>query len=170
MIDYDSVSAMNARLEGKPAKLKPIRVRTVAYFALWAAIGIFMLVVFVNRTQLDINVLRDRNPIFTQLQDGSIQNAFTFKILNKQRSGRAAYLQIVEPKGATLKVVGSKDVDWATSHLFMVDGDVLTSFRVLVKLPNDKITGEAMDLTFELRDYFAGETATYDSVFRAPER
>lgn len=170
LIDYDSISAMNDRLEGKPSKLRVIRPRTIAYFALWAAIGLVMLFVFVDRKELDINVLRERNPIYTELQDGSVQNAYTFKILNKSRQGRAAYLEIVEPKGATLKVVGSSDVDFAQSHLFNVKGDTLTSFRLFVKMPADQITGEAMDLTFELRDYFIGDTATYESVFRAPEK
>jgi polyferredoxin len=170
LIDYDSVAAMNARVEGKPAKLKPIRFRTVAYFCLWAAIGLFMLFVFVGRTELDINVLRDRNPIYTKLADGSIQNAYTFKILNKARIERSVFLEITEPQGARMKVVGAADTEPAMTALFDLNPDTLQSFRLLVQMPSDMIDDEATDITFQLRDMSNGETATYDSVFRAPER
>lgn len=170
LIDYDSVAAHNARIEGKPGKLQIIRARTIAYFALWAAIGLFMVVVFINRSELDINVLRDRNPIYTQLQDGSIQNAFEFKILNKARTGRAMYLEISAPEGATMKVVGSKDTSFSKTQVFNVRSDTLSSFRLLVKIPAENITGEAMDLDFILKDFFTNATAEYESIFRAPAK
>lgn len=170
LIDYDSVAAMNGRIEGNPVPLKPIRVRTIAYFALWAAIGIFMLYVFVGRTELDINVLRDRNPIYTQLKDGSIQNAYTFKILNKARLERSVVLETSTPPGVSLKVVGSEETEPAMNVLFDIKPDTLQSFRLLVQLPKEAITDNAMDIEFVLRDLSSGEVATYSSVFRAPEQ
>ncbi len=170
LIDYDSVAAMNARIEGKPSKLRIFRARSIAYFALWAAIGLFMLLVFVGRTELDINVLRDRNPIFTKLSDGSIQNAFTFKILNKARTPRTVILNATVPAGASIKVVGADYVDFAATQSFDVKADTLQSFRIMVRMPADLIKAEATDLTFTLRDVLTNEMADYESVFRAPER
>lgn len=170
LIDYDSVAAMNGRISGEKVKLKPIRFRSVAYFCLWAAIGLFMLLVFVGRTELDINVLRDRNPIYTKLKDGSIQNAYTFKILNKARIERSVFLEITEPEGALMRVVGGADNEPALTELFELNPDTLQSFRLFVQMPPNLIEGEATDITFRLRDMSNGETATYDSVFRAPER
>lgn len=170
LIDYDSVAAMNGRVVGEKVKLQPIRFRTVAYFCLWAAIGLFMLVVFVGRTELDINVLRDRNPIYTQLKDGSIQNAYTFKILNKARVERSVILEITAPEGARMKVVGSRETEPALMALFDLNPDTLQSFRLLVQMPGDMIKGEATDISFRLRDMSNGETATYESVFRGPGR
>lgn len=170
LIDYDSVAAMNGRVTGEKVKLKPIRFRTVAYFCLWAAIGLFMLIVFVNRTELDINVLRDRNPIYTKLKDGSIQNAYTFKILNKARVERSVFLEVTKPAGAQLKVVGAAEPEPAMTALFELNPDTLQSFRLLVQMPDDLLEGEATDITFQLKDMSNGETATYDSVFRSPEK
>ncbi|MEQ8319174.1 MAG: cytochrome c oxidase accessory protein CcoG [Rhodospirillales bacterium] len=170
LIDYDSVAAMNGRVTGEKVKLKPIRFRTVAYFCLWAAIGLFMLVVFVNRTELDINVLRDRNPIYTKLKDGSIQNAYTFKILNKVRIERSVFLEVTEPAGAQLKVVGAAETEPAMTALFELNPDTLQSFRLLVQMPDELLEDEATDITFQLKDMSNGETATYDSVFRSPEK
>ncbi len=168
LIDYDSVAAMNDRIEGKPTKLRLVRFRTIAYFALWAAIGLFMLVVFVNRTELDINVLRDRNPIYTVLQNGSIQNAFTFKILNKERRERTMVLTATEPEGALLRIVGAAKTDPVATYTFEVKPDVLQSYRLLVQVPRSELDGQATDIVFELKDVSTGEIATYDSVFRAP--
>lgn len=170
LIDYDSVAAMNGRIEGTSVSLQPIRIRTIAYFALWASIGVFMLIVFVGRTELDINVLRDRNPIYTQLKDGSIQNAYTFKILNKARIERAVVLETATPPGISLKVVGADETEPSMTVLFDVKPDTLQSFRLLVQLPKDAIKDDAMDIEFVLRDLSSGETATYSSVFRAPEQ
>lgn len=170
LIDYDSIAAMNGRIEGKPVPLKPIRGRTIAYFALWAAIGVFMLFVFVGRTELDINVLRDRNPIYTQLKDGSIQNAYTFKVLNKARIERAVILEIATPPSVRLKVVGADETEAAMTALFDIKPDTLQSFRLLVQIPKEAIKDDAMDIEFVLRDLSSGETATYNSVFRAPKQ
>ncbi len=170
LIGYDSVAAMNGRITKQPVKLKPIRGRTIAYFALWSAIGLFMLYVFVGRTELDINVLRDRNPIYTVLKDGSVQNAYTFKILNKARIERSVFLEVTEPQGARLKVVGAEEPDAAMTALFEVKPDTVQSFRLLVQFNKDAIADEAMDIRFQLRDMSNGETAIYNSVFRAPEK
>jgi len=170
LIGYDSVAAMNGRINKEPVKLKPIRARTIAYFALWAAIGLFMLVVFVGRTELDINVLRDRNPIYTVLKDGSVQNAYTFKVLNKARIDRSVYLEVTQPEGARLRVVGAEDTVPAMTALLEIKPDTVQSFRLLVQFQKDAITDDAMDIEFQIRDMSNGETATYNSVFRAPEK
>ena len=60
-----------------------LRPRTAIYFGAWAAVGLAMLVTLVNRTQLDVNVVPDRNPLFVTLSDGAIRNGYTVKILNK---------------------------------------------------------------------------------------
>jgi hypothetical protein len=39
-----------------------------------------------------------------------------------------------------------------------------------VQMPGDQLKDEATDITFQLRDMSNGETATYDSVFRGPEK
>ena len=106
LIDYDSISAMSKRMEGEPSKLRMVRPRSIAYFALWAAVGVFMLVVFVGRSELDINVLRDRNPLYTPLSNGDIRNAYTFKILNKARDQRTMFLDRDEPWKCTLEGCG----------------------------------------------------------------
>ena len=47
-----------------------------------------MLVGWLNRTMLEINVLHDRNPPFVRLSDGGMRNGYTVKILNKLHEPR----------------------------------------------------------------------------------
>ena len=60
-----------------------VRPRIVIYgLILLALIGSFTYAVF-NRTPLIVDVLRDRNALYRELGDGAIENAYTFKIVNK---------------------------------------------------------------------------------------
>ncbi len=47
-----------------------------------------MLVGLLLRPTLDVNVLRDRNPLFVKLSDGGVRNGYTLKILNKLHEPR----------------------------------------------------------------------------------
>src|SRR5690606_17755824 len=59
-----------------------VRPRTLVYFVIWAGIGLAMLTVLSLRSPLDLNVLHDRNPLYVQLQDGTVRNGYDVKILN----------------------------------------------------------------------------------------
>lgn len=59
-----------------------LRSRNLIYAAIYLAIGIAMLYSVSMRDRLDVNVLQDRNPIFTVLSDGSIRNGYDVRILN----------------------------------------------------------------------------------------
>ena len=42
-----------------------------------------MLMALLLRPDLDVNVLRDRNPLYVKLSDGGVRNGYTVKLLNK---------------------------------------------------------------------------------------
>ena len=129
-----------------------------------------MLIALLNRADLDINVLRDRNPLFTLLSDGSIRNGFAFKILNKSRAQRTLGLSLVGLEGARLRVVGSEDVGQSAMPYLTVKPDRLQSFRLLVTVPKGTLADDAADIRFILTEINTGTQAVYDSIFRGPER
>ena len=49
---------------------------------LFGGIGLALLIVLAMRDTLDVNVIRDRNPLYVTLSDGSIRNGYEIKILN----------------------------------------------------------------------------------------
>lgn len=53
------------------------------YAVVLAAVGLVMLAALIRREPVDLNVLRDRNPVFVRLSNGDIRNAYTLKIMNR---------------------------------------------------------------------------------------
>jgi cytochrome c oxidase accessory protein FixG len=170
LIDYDSVANARRRLAGQTARMRFLRPRVLVYFGLALAVALVMLTALLTRADLDINVLRDRNPLFTRLSDGSIRNGFAFKILNKSREQHTLTLAVEGIEGAHLKVVGSEDVAESETPYFTVKPDRLQAFRLLVTVPKNALSDDATDIRFILTEINTGNQATYDSIFRGPER
>jgi polyferredoxin len=124
-----------------------------------------MLFTLVTRSDLDVNVLRDRNPLFVTLSDGSIRNGYTLKIINKQHAPRSFALQLECLPGANLDVVGA-DV---SADALPVGPDNLESYRVFVSAPRSALDDDSLDVRFLLTDRDSGAQVTYDSVFRGPQ-
>lgn len=170
LIDYDSVANIRRRSEGQAARLKFFRPRVFVYFGIALVVATIMLTALLNRADLDINVLRDRNPLFTRLSDGSIRNGFAFKILNKSRAQRTLSLSLAGLEGAQLRVVGSEDVGQSVTPYLTVKPDRLQSFRLLVTVPKGALADGAADIRFILTEINTGTQAVYDSIFRGPEQ
>jgi cytochrome c oxidase accessory protein FixG len=170
LIDYDSIANTRRRIEGRATRIKFLRPRVLVYFGIALAVALVMLTALLNRADLDINVLRDRNPLFTRLSDGSIRNGFAFKILNKSREQRTLTLSLEGLEGAHLKVVGSQDVAESATPYFTVKPDRLQSFRLLVTVPKAALADDAAAIRFILTEINSGTQAAYDSIFRGPER
>jgi len=170
LIAYASLGGEHRRAQGDSSGIRLFRVRTLIYLLAWAGVGLIMLYSLANRTDLDINVLRDRNPLFTELSDGRIRNGFTFKILNMASEQRTLILSIQGLPGARLKVVGSEDLGESTTPYFTVKPDRVHSVRLLVSAPRDALPSDAVDVRFILNEVNATSKAHYDSVFRGPEK
>ena len=129
-----------------------------------------MLGAFLMRDTVELNVLRDRAPLFVTLSDGSIRNGYTLKILNKSRSEGLYELQVAGISEAKLTVVGHDGTTGEGSVELKAKPDSVASFRVYVAAPRSTVRGESMPVTFTVRETQAGETATYSSVFMGPPR
>lgn len=84
LIAYDTGINIKRRQNGEKSAYHLIRARTIAYALIIVAVGSFMLYGLMNRSILDMNVLRDRAPNYVTMEDLSIRNGYTVKILNKQ--------------------------------------------------------------------------------------
>lgn len=170
LIAYASLGGEQRRAGGEASGIRLFRLRTLIYLSGWALIGLIMLYSLINRSDLDINVLRDRNPLFTELSDGRIRNGFTFKILNKAPEQRTLMLSVQGLPGARLKVVGSEDVGESVTPYFTVKPDRVHSFRLFLSAPRDALPGESTDVRFVLDEINTSSNAHYDSIFRGPEK
>ncbi|HEX2817541.1 MAG TPA: cytochrome c oxidase accessory protein CcoG, partial [Phenylobacterium sp.] len=83
LISYDTDAAVAARASGEPAVYKLVRPRTVYYAGALSLVSVLMLWGLTHRSVIDLHVLRDRNPMFVRMQDGSVRDGYTLKIANR---------------------------------------------------------------------------------------
>jgi cytochrome c oxidase accessory protein FixG len=129
LIAYDTIAKQEALACGKTAPLRIVRPRTMLYEALLALVAAIMLVAWLNRTVLEINVIQDRNPPYVRLTDGSVRNGYTVKILNKLHEPRDFELRLSGLPGASLSIVG---MEGEKRPVIRVSTDDLRELRVFV--------------------------------------
>jgi cytochrome c oxidase accessory protein FixG len=166
--DYDRQKAGDPR--PTPMLARVLRPRTLIYFAVWGVIGLGMLLTLLGRDRLDLNVLHDRNPLFTELSTGEIRNGYTVKALNMLAEPRSFRLTMEGLPGGAFTIAGS-DAAPGTEAVIDVNPDVLRQVRVIVTAPRD---GERREFDFvleELRpDGGTGERDSVEAVFYGPRR
>ncbi len=169
LITYDSVSNQMARERGEEPKKRLIRKRTVAYSILLVAIVGLMTYGLLNRSELEINVQRDRSPLFVQLSDGTIRNGYTFKILNMINVPQTFTLSISGLNGANFTVNGLAK-DPVDRVVLEVEGDTVSTFRVFVRAPHESLHDQFEDMAFILTNSETGDVIEYGSRFAGPVR
>jgi cytochrome c oxidase accessory protein FixG len=172
LIDYSTLTDYQSNVEGKPASTgwrSFIRPRTFIYMAVWSGIGLALLATLAMRDRLDLNILRDRNPIFVQLSDGAIRNGYTVKILNMKAEPRSFRLSVDGLPGAELTVSGSTD-EPSDTLTFDVEPDRLLSTRVFVRARPEQLASQYNDFTFRVEEVGGDETDQVETVFETPAR
>jgi cytochrome c oxidase accessory protein FixG len=167
LISYDSISNLEARAKGQPAKYRVVRPRSIIYTALIAVVVAVMAWSLVFRKTTDVNILHERAPLFVQLSDGSIRNGYVYKVLNMVRQDRTYTLEVAGIEGATLSVVGG-DQHVAKTEVRVAPDDVGT-FNVFVTAPEARLQGKRTPVFFLLTDE-TGKTVRSESLFAGPEK
>ncbi|MBI1212627.1 MAG: cytochrome c oxidase accessory protein CcoG [Alphaproteobacteria bacterium] len=158
LIAYDTHENIERRAHGEKARFRPFRPRLALYAVAIAIVAGVMLFGLSTRATLDLSILRERNPTFVRLSDGSIRNAYAVKIQNHKNMAREFQLLVEGPKNLEIKVVGANEtVD--------VEGDKLREIRVLLTVPAPSITAASMPVTFKVVDAKTHETTESRSVF-----
>ncbi|QKV17498.1 cytochrome c oxidase accessory protein CcoG [Oricola thermophila] len=145
------------------------RVRSLIYMGAWAAIGLALVVALLSRDRLEVNVQKDRNPVFVTLSDGSIRNGYTVKLLNMIPEPRVIFLSLEGLPGATMSINGLDQPD-GTSFAIPVEPDKLRALKVYVTQPLEYTVEGRAPFHFIAEDKQSFESDVYDAVFEAPER
>lgn len=102
LIDYMALRDETAERAGGAPKspLRHIfRIRTMIYFVLWAAIGVALVVALFMRSDFDLNVTPQRNPLFVTMSDGGIRNVYEVRLRNKQAQAHQFRLDFTDEDG-----------------------------------------------------------------------
>jgi len=170
LIGYATAIDTSLAQRGLPAVVplrRLFRPRTLAYFAVWSAIGLGMLFALGNRTRIDVAVLRDRNPVWVRLSDGSIRNSYTVNIRNMEDRPRRMEVAVSGLPGAVLWNEATPR-GTETKLSVMADADQVIKARLFVAAP--AAGPERSDAVFTVRALDAeGGTAHDTTVFERPE-
>lgn len=162
LIAYDTDRAIEDRLAGRKPVYKFIRPRTVYYSAALLLVSAVMLWGLTHRSMLDLHVLRDRNPTFVRLHDGSIRNAYTLKIANKSFAAVPVEIEFEGVPHAKVQTPGEVESHDEELRAVVQPNQVL-ALRAFVTAPADVLTAASLPATFEVH---AGKTkASTHTVF-----
>jgi cytochrome c oxidase accessory protein FixG len=169
LIAYDTFRNLDAQKHGETAPPRLIRPRTILYTSLIAVVLAVMGVGLMNKTVLETNVLRDRNPLFIQLSDGDVRNRYTVKILNKRYEPRNFQVAAQGLPGAQLEIVGFEGLQAPDIEVPASD---LRELLVHVTVPADQLSTletESTPFRFVIDDTQSETSSSVTTTFRRPE-
>lgn len=167
LISYDTFVNLDAAARGGRVPIKLVRSRTLLYAVMLAATLVLMLGAWMLRSELDVGVVRDANPNYVLLSDGSIRNGYTLKLLNKQHDTRTVRITVEGLPQPRITVAGSPD-----PSIRIAPNETETP-HVFITLSPDavrQLAGDVTPITFVVVDTATQETSRHPSVFRYPRR
>ena len=128
-------------LEGKPVKPLLTRPRVWIYTAILLAAISGILYGLTALDPIELKVLHERAPLFATLSDGSIQNKYTLKILNKQNDDLEVRISAFGPEG--MQLMGADEPVKARNGF-------VSPAIVFVKVPRKHMKAEREDIVFRI--------------------
>jgi cytochrome c oxidase accessory protein FixG len=126
-------------IEGKSVPRMIARPRVWVYTAILVIALAGIMYGLSSLAAIDLKVLHERAPLFVQLSDGSIQNKYTLKLLNKTNEDLA--VSVAVDADVPITVTGAEE-PISARH-----GEV-TPGIVFVKIDRDHLAKESVPLTF----------------------
>ena len=114
-----------------------------------------------NRSPFVVNVIRDRNPTFVALRDGSVRDGYTLKLSNRTFSPETFTITVDGLAGATLRTSG-EDAPM-TALQIQVPIDASRAVKVFVMAPADEARPTILPITFNFSA--DGHAVTHKSAF-----
>jgi cytochrome c oxidase accessory protein FixG len=119
-----------AAIDGKATHV--LRPRTIIYATLLTVLVCGFGYAVTHRNPVDLDVLRDRNALYRELNDGRIENVYTVRIINKDTRPHEFALLVEDLPGAQI------DSEQPT---YRVGGAEVRSVAVRVRMPPGAVHG-----------------------------
>jgi polyferredoxin len=158
LIRYASLDEM----EGRPVRKLYQHPRTFVY------IGIILIALsgiiygLTHLGALTLRVAPERQPLFVRMTDGSIQNKYVFKVLNK--TDKDVYVKVSAEGGIDgQQIIGAE-------HPVLVYHGKATPFTIFVKAPEKNIHEEITPVEFKVENVDdPSMSAEYHTMFNGPK-
>ncbi|MBK9161816.1 MAG: cytochrome c oxidase accessory protein CcoG [Nitrosomonadales bacterium] len=159
LIRYASLEEM----EGRPAHKLHQHPRTWVYIGIIFVSLLGIIWGLTHLGSLTLRVAPERQPLYVLMSDGSIQNKYTFKVLNK--TDKDVYVKVSAEGGIRDQVIVDSDNKQLAIH------GKATAFTVFVRAPAENVAQEVTKLKFRVVNVDDPTmTAEYDTMFNAPKR
>ncbi|MCW8826213.1 MAG: cytochrome c oxidase accessory protein CcoG [Gammaproteobacteria bacterium] len=156
LVKYMSLDELNGK-EQPPIYKRP---RPLIYMSIMTLAAIGILYGLTHLGALELSVLHERSPLFVLQSDGSIQNKYELKILNKTHKDMKIGVRAEGHQSLTL--VG------ADREIIAQPADT-ASFTVFVRIPKKELAGERESLSFKIYNLEDDKiSAEYKSMFFGP--
>ncbi len=144
-------------------KLPPLfkRPRVIVYTAIMGFAGAMLVYGLLTMSPIDLKALHERSPLFVQMSDGSIQNKWTIKVVNKSNEVIHADISVTGPAGLTYV---------AGKQITIQPGNV-GSTTLLVRIPKNNLTETSTPVHIHVKDLNNDEiSADYETAFLSPKK
>ena len=165
LIAYDTDAAVAARAKGEPAVYKLVRSRTIYYGVALALVSSLVGWGLLTRPTMDLHALRDRNPTFVRLHDGSIRNGYTLKVANRTFQPQTVEVGFQGLAGARLRMPGEAAGAVVTAT---IPANEVRAVRIFVIADPAATAPESLPATFTVRGP-AGAFATTTTFITGTE-
>ena len=116
--------------------------RVSAYAAVWLVLVATVTTLLMTRRDLDVLVLRQPGTLFTMTSEGRIANFYTLQAFNRTSRAVRFSLEVVEPRGAAIRPLGTPD---------QVGPHGLLEGRFLLEAPPDALAGASTAVRIAVR-------------------
>ncbi|WP_292402111.1 MULTISPECIES: cytochrome c oxidase accessory protein CcoG [unclassified Methylophaga] len=158
LIRYASYKDLHHNAQPAPLYKRP-RVIIYSFILMMAMSGVGY--GFATLSSTEFQVIHNRQPVFVQLSDGSIQNRYTLKMLNKTNKTMEVQYGISGLEGATLHGI---------DHSVIIEPGKVIPLQALVRVPDGELNTELEHLTFIANVVSnPGVSVQYESVFMGPK-
>jgi len=147
-------------IEGKPTKKFWQRPRPLVYITIMVLAAVGILYGLTHLGSMELKVIHERSPLFVQLSDGSIQNRYDIKMLNKNDKPIQVRITAEGIKGLELL-----DAD----NTLTIQSGKLLSHIVFVKVPKSSLEQSRTPITFKVYNVDKPtDQVSYEGAFFGP--
>ncbi|MDG1858740.1 MAG: cytochrome c oxidase accessory protein CcoG [Emcibacteraceae bacterium] len=170
LIAYDSLKNFERREKGKKNVFRIIRPRTIIYSVLLGIVSVIMLYALLNRSVLDVNILRDRNPLFVELSSGDIRNGYTIKIMNRSTGIQKYSVNVTGIDNYEFRGDSISQYTITGAPIISVGRDKLRSVKFYLSAPLTSLHDDSMDITFSIKELSSGAQDVQSTTFKGPKQ
>ena len=163
LIGYETHDNIERRQKGLTNRYNFVRPRTIFYTVLFVLIAGIMTFGLLNRHTMEVNVIRDRAPLFVTLSDGNVRNAYTIKMLNMAGNDRSVEIYFDGIDNAKMETEVGKIEN--NKLVIQSEPNKVSVVRLFMVANPTSVKEKTTKIKINVKDLKTGEIASSKSVF-----